>query len=485
MAEPSSVDELRSLVSSTLEHAGVLSKIRAQLRHHVFLAVHSQPQHPPHSSAPSPPLSLSSTHPTDVLLLDLVSEFLSFHSLDYTQLTFDAERGPLPTPRSRTQLTSLLASPPRPDKPLLFSLLERAQRPGDELDVSTTSSAGESRQWDKTPVKRVEEEKTAYPESKRNVIPEAASDGEDDAVEDEVEVEVSASSDDGGDDAEEPSVISRPVHAARTWPREESKQPERPEEKAVDKKPSLLGALPSFSKPSAPASAGPAWRDDEDSDEGEAEKGVGSGAKPLSSAVATRTPEAVKAKDRAEEEKAVEAEVDEEFYESSPTDSPHASTTTPSAYRPPPPAAAVHAAKTLSGSPPAGPAAAAAPSLSSLASLPSLKPKSSLSSVSSLPSLDKPAAAAKARTPPSTTPSSKASPYHSDDDAPAASPPKKPSPPRTPQRVAAVVEVAKAAPAPAAAAEDDAEVEEEIVDEVGSDVSIEISGDEAAFEDGF
>jgi FGFR1 oncogene partner len=83
--------ELRDLVAQTLEAKGVLGKIRAQLRAHVFLALEEQEAE---KSRPSPVneelVSFSNTH-EGRLVLGLVREFLEFYELSATLAVFEPE----------------------------------------------------------------------------------------------------------------------------------------------------------------------------------------------------------------------------------------------------------------------------------------------------------------------------------------------------------------------------------------------------------
>ena len=296
----SSVDELRQLVASTLEHAGVLSKIRAQLRHHVFLAVHDQQHKQPAASPPSSSSSSASlrSSPLALLALDVIDEFLSFHALDYSAMTFDAEVGKREVRKERNQLVKELGLEGKAAAPVLLQLLQRGLEAGDrkrvvsraeeedaaaaaeeeeDLDasmVSASSGRSASSQWDKTPVKQPTEEEKDWDSGLRRVREEdeeekQKTEGQDDdddgeeEVEEEVEVEVEADSDEEEERRrDEPSTVSRPVQPAAVA---SSSRPDTPhvsevkEEKTTDKlpekKPSLLGNLPSLSRTAAASSS--------------------------------------------------------------------------------------------------------------------------------------------------------------------------------------------------------------------------------------
>lgn len=83
--------ELRDLVAQTLENNGILSKIRAELRASVFLALEEQESIMDPAQFTNKPLKafLSTTEGSAVVCL--VREFLEFFKLDFTLAVFDPE----------------------------------------------------------------------------------------------------------------------------------------------------------------------------------------------------------------------------------------------------------------------------------------------------------------------------------------------------------------------------------------------------------
>src|SRR4051812_8209762 len=100
------MEELKSVVASTLEKQGILAKLRAQLRAHVFAAIEAQEQEnagvigtntksaPPTAGLDSQAIKRLATiqaTPAGSLVLELIKEWLEFYELDYTASTLLAE----------------------------------------------------------------------------------------------------------------------------------------------------------------------------------------------------------------------------------------------------------------------------------------------------------------------------------------------------------------------------------------------------------
>ena len=85
------LDELKALVSRELTSAGILTKLQAQLRAHIYttLAAHSQPGHPL-------PVVLPATYHSSIegtLVLGMVQEYCMFHGLYNTLSVLQLEAG--------------------------------------------------------------------------------------------------------------------------------------------------------------------------------------------------------------------------------------------------------------------------------------------------------------------------------------------------------------------------------------------------------
>ena len=113
------VDQLKSLIQTTLDSRGVLAKLRAELRHHVFLALDEQETATAAAAAgssgmsavsssdqlPSPSSGNKPSHiavkkkkitelrqnPIAVDLVELIKDFCDCYELEYTSALIDTE----------------------------------------------------------------------------------------------------------------------------------------------------------------------------------------------------------------------------------------------------------------------------------------------------------------------------------------------------------------------------------------------------------
>ena len=83
-------EQLRDLVASTLEKDGVLGKIKAQLRAHVYLALEGEQDKKTRSQA-NPRLASFLASTQGRLVASLVREFLQFFGLEFSLAVFDPE----------------------------------------------------------------------------------------------------------------------------------------------------------------------------------------------------------------------------------------------------------------------------------------------------------------------------------------------------------------------------------------------------------
>ena len=83
--------ELRDLVATTLENAGILGKIKAQLRANVYLALEEGDKVSSKSRLVNTKLTNYLNTTNGRLVASLVREFLEFFNLDYTLAVFDPE----------------------------------------------------------------------------------------------------------------------------------------------------------------------------------------------------------------------------------------------------------------------------------------------------------------------------------------------------------------------------------------------------------
>ena len=97
------VEELKDIIVQSLEEQGIISKLRAQIRKHVFDAIHI-PISKPSFVSPSFPVP-------SPLVFSLVLDLLTHHGLDYTRSVLEAEgqlEGQHSTPYSREDMWETL-----------------------------------------------------------------------------------------------------------------------------------------------------------------------------------------------------------------------------------------------------------------------------------------------------------------------------------------------------------------------------------------
>jgi hypothetical protein len=123
------VEELKSIVLQTLDGKGVLAKLRAQLRQHVYEAISEVPQE---DGAAPPPAKMLEGEDTQ-LLIGVIADFLKAYDLTHTLSVLCVETGyPKSTvlsDRFRQQLADKLASKTRPEDPVLKAWYEKLERP--------------------------------------------------------------------------------------------------------------------------------------------------------------------------------------------------------------------------------------------------------------------------------------------------------------------------------------------------------------------
>ncbi|XP_002733287.1 centrosomal protein 20-like [Saccoglossus kowalevskii] len=108
------IQELKSVLKETLENRGVLGQIQARVRAEVFNALDDQ-------TDPRPPLSNE-----NMLINELVREYLQFNKYKYTESVLLAESGQPTTPLDRQFLTNELnitADRDTASVPLLYGII--------------------------------------------------------------------------------------------------------------------------------------------------------------------------------------------------------------------------------------------------------------------------------------------------------------------------------------------------------------------------
>lgn len=123
----SQYEELKEIVFRTLERKGTLAKVQAQLRKNVFEALHEQECAESRQST----LPRVDEDHFDGLVLGLIAEFCTFHSLDYTLNLFQTECGLTTDLKSRVQRGQLATKlgifthKPEPTEPLLKQIVKK------------------------------------------------------------------------------------------------------------------------------------------------------------------------------------------------------------------------------------------------------------------------------------------------------------------------------------------------------------------------
>jgi hypothetical protein len=144
------VEELKSIVLQTLDGKGVLAKLRAQLRQHVYEAISEVPQ----EDGASPPSKMLEGEDTQ-LLIGVIADFLKAYDLTHTLSVLCVETGypksNVLSDRFRNQLADKLLSKTRPEDPVLKGWYEKLERPstnpqqGDFSRPSTNPQQGDFR----------------------------------------------------------------------------------------------------------------------------------------------------------------------------------------------------------------------------------------------------------------------------------------------------------------------------------------------------
>jgi len=127
--QPNQFDELKEIVSKTLEKKGILAKAQAQLRKHVFEALSITEQENERNQNVSPPIDENDMN--DKFAMALIRDFLSYHHLDYTLSLMNTEsQKKLESTQNitRNEIATRLGLPaqkPNPDSSLLKQLVTK------------------------------------------------------------------------------------------------------------------------------------------------------------------------------------------------------------------------------------------------------------------------------------------------------------------------------------------------------------------------
>merc|ERR1712154_201238 len=127
--QPDQFEELKEIVSKTLEKKGILAKAQAQLRKHVFEALAETEQQNRQKYNMSPQIDENDIR--DKFAMALIRDFLSYHHLDYTLSLMNTEsQRKLETTQNvtRNEIASRLglgAQKPSPDCSLLHILIAK------------------------------------------------------------------------------------------------------------------------------------------------------------------------------------------------------------------------------------------------------------------------------------------------------------------------------------------------------------------------
>ena len=128
-SQPDQFEELKDIVSKTLEKRGILAKAQAELRKHVFEALVTTEQEDQKKYNVAPQIDENSMN--DKFAMALIRDFLSYHHLDYTLslMNTESQRKVESTQNiTRNEIASRLglgAQKPTPDCSLLHLLIAK------------------------------------------------------------------------------------------------------------------------------------------------------------------------------------------------------------------------------------------------------------------------------------------------------------------------------------------------------------------------
>lgn len=108
------VEELKDVLKEHLEQNGVLNEIRSQIRAQIFNSLNDQPQQPPKSTQ------------ENLIINDLIKEYLQFNNYNYSSSVFESECGNPEERLDRGVLTNKLnvvENSQTKKLPLLYSLV--------------------------------------------------------------------------------------------------------------------------------------------------------------------------------------------------------------------------------------------------------------------------------------------------------------------------------------------------------------------------
>jgi lisH domain-containing protein FOPNL len=140
------MDELKSALVEALESRGTMREIKAKVRAEIFAALDEE--------APRPPLP-----PENVLLNELIREYLEYNSYQHSLSVLALESGMAPSDRlDRGFLASELNLRDKPrGVPLLYSIIHDLRSVGEKPAAVDVASAGPSRErtYDQMPAMRI------------------------------------------------------------------------------------------------------------------------------------------------------------------------------------------------------------------------------------------------------------------------------------------------------------------------------------------
>ncbi|KNC50367.1 uncharacterized protein AMSG_06854 [Thecamonas trahens ATCC 50062] len=161
MNDPSGLDELKSMVTTSLAAKGVLASLRAQLRAAVYEALDEADGGAGGSSG----AALVATCEDHVLLLSLVADYLHSAGLKYSASVLIAEAGidarPDPLPRAAALAAALDLPHPQGQEPVLATLIRTAKA----LPASLQSAQPESHSRDQSPPRAADSHSSPAPSS--------------------------------------------------------------------------------------------------------------------------------------------------------------------------------------------------------------------------------------------------------------------------------------------------------------------------------
>ncbi|GAB5365672.1 hypothetical protein AAMO2058_001078000 [Amorphochlora amoebiformis] len=136
------IEELQATVAKTLEARGVLAKLRAELRRHVFEVMEQSEKKG--DKGRSQPLASVLSSPQGELAVSLIADFLRCCSLEHTLSVFNSEADLRHNYMEKSELADALGAPPNAPShtPLILKLLEDGKTYEEKIPCNPSQEQG-------------------------------------------------------------------------------------------------------------------------------------------------------------------------------------------------------------------------------------------------------------------------------------------------------------------------------------------------------